>query len=228
MAITFNDYMPIIWNKLKGAGMTDAGAAGMMGNLYAESGCTPYACQPSRPYATCMTYINNVNSQTISEYSFVHRGCSSTGGVASGQGGFGLAQWTYYGRKQKLYDFWHLIGSIGDIYMQCDYLIFELQSDYASVWSTLITTTDVNTASNTVLHDFEKPKDQSSAVEILRQSYSTDIYTAYTGTTPAEPSDPQPSQQDPPSPEPQEPITNFEINNRMPIWMYPMFHVKQL
>lgn len=223
MAITFNDYMPIIWNKLKGAGMTDAGAAGMMGNLYAESGCTPYACQPSRPYSTCMTYIANVDNHTINEYSFVHRGCSSTGGVASGQGGFGLAQWTYYSRKQNLYNFWGSVGSIGDIYMQCNFLIHELQTSYPSVWNVLISTESVNVASNAVLHDFEKPANQSSAVEALRQGYSTEIYTIYNGTTPTEPPTPQPPSVDPPEPEPQDPIQSYEfLNKRLPIWEYPV------
>jgi hypothetical protein len=31
----------IIWNFLKNQGFTNAGAAGMMGNLYAESGLSP-------------------------------------------------------------------------------------------------------------------------------------------------------------------------------------------
>ena len=30
-----------IWNYLKGAGLNDCGAAGLMGNLYAESGLRP-------------------------------------------------------------------------------------------------------------------------------------------------------------------------------------------
>ena len=56
-SVTFNDYMPYIWNTLVQAIGNEKGVAGLMGNLYAESGCTPYACQPDRPYSTCMTYI---------------------------------------------------------------------------------------------------------------------------------------------------------------------------
>ena len=106
MAVSFNDYMPRIWNRLMAVYMNEYAVAGIMGNLYAESGCTPYACQPNRPYATCMTYIGNVDNGTISRYYFSHRGCSKSGGIASGQGGFGLAQWTYYSRKEGLYDYW--------------------------------------------------------------------------------------------------------------------------
>ena len=124
MSVTFNDYMPIIWNYFMRSDKigNEIGVAALMGNLYAESGCTPYACQPSLPYNTCMTYITNVDNHTINEYSFVHRGTSSTGGIANGQGGFGIAQWTYYSRKQELYDFWENAGgSIGSLSMQLDF-----------------------------------------------------------------------------------------------------------
>ena len=36
-----------IWSYLKGQGLTDAGAAGLMGNLYAESGLRPNNLQNS-------------------------------------------------------------------------------------------------------------------------------------------------------------------------------------
>lgn len=232
MAITFNDYMPTIWNYFMRSDKigNETGVAALMGNLYAESGCTPYACQPSHPYSICMTYIANVDSHVISEYSFVHKGTSSTGGVASGQGGFGLAQWTYYSRKQELYGYWENTGgSIGALSMQLDFCYDEMTRKFPSVLSALQGATDLRTASNKVLFDYENPKDKSQAVQDLRYSYSSDIYTRYTGTTPDEPSDPQPSPQDPPSPEPQNPISNSDdTNKRMPIWMYPMFHVKQL
>ena len=75
MAVTFNDYMPTIWNYFMRSDKigNEIGVAALMGNLYAESGCTPYACQPSLPYSTCMIYIANVDNHTINEYSFVDR-----------------------------------------------------------------------------------------------------------------------------------------------------------
>lgn len=223
MAVTFNDYMPTIWNYFMRSDKigNEIGVAALMGNLYAESGCTPYACQPSLPYNTCMIYIANVDNHTINEYSFVHRGTSSTGGVASGQGGFGLAQWTYYTRKQELYDFWENTGgSIGSLSMQLDFCFNEMTRKYAGVLSALRNATDLRSASNTVLFDYENPKNKSGAVQDLRYSYSYDIYSQYAGTTPVEPPTPQPSPDDPPSPEPQDPIQNMD--KRMPIWEYPV------
>lgn len=223
MSVVFNDYMPKIWNTLVAFFGNEIGAAAMMGNLYAESGCTPYACQPSRPYSTCMTYIANVDTHTINEYSFVHRGCSESGGVASGQGGFGLAQWTYYTRKQALYNKWLTYGgSIGDLDLQLSYLEDELLAGYYSVYTEMCNATDLRTASNYVLFNFENPRDKSQAVQDLRYSYSLDIYNQYAGTTPAEPVNPQPSPVNPPSPTPQDPLSDTgNLKHRMPIWMYP-------
>ena len=227
MAVTFNDYMPTIWNYFIRSDKigNEIGVAALMGNLYAESGCTPYACQPSLPYNTCMTYIANVDNHTINEYSFVHRGTSSTGGIANGQGGFGLAQWTYYTRKQELYDWWETVGgSIGSLSMQLDFCFDEMSRRYASVLSALQNATDLRSASNTVLFYYENPENKSQAVQDLRYSYSDDIYTQYAGTTPVEPPTPQPSPIDPPEPEPQDPIQPYDsLNKRLPIWEYPIF-----
>ena len=41
MAISFTSTMKKVWSYLVKHGMTEAGAAGMMGNMYAESGIIP-------------------------------------------------------------------------------------------------------------------------------------------------------------------------------------------
>lgn len=223
MSVSFNDYMPRIWNVLMGAIGNSIGVAALMGNLYAESGCTPYACQPSRSYSTCMTYIGHVDRHEINETGFVHHGCSSTGGVAEGQGGFGLAQWTYYTRKQLLYDYWLTRGgSIGDLDMQLTFLIWELQTNYNLVWNALVNATNIQAASDIVLTQFEKPTDQSQAVKDIRAGYGTDIYNQYNGTTPIEPPTPQPPSPGPPNPDPQPPLELPYKRNKVPIWMYPL------
>lgn len=45
MALTGKNNEEKIWNYLKAQGMTDCGAAGLMGNLYAESGLIPTTCK---------------------------------------------------------------------------------------------------------------------------------------------------------------------------------------
>ena len=222
IAVVFNDYMPQIWNSLMAAIGNATGVAALMGNLYAESGCTPYACQPSLPYSTCMTYIGRVDNNTINKDGFVHHGCSSTGGVASGQGGFGLAQWTYWSRKKKFYEYWvNYGGSIGSLTMQLSYIPIELQTDYPSVWNELVSPTSLNSATDIVLEVYENPKDQSADVHDTRRNYALQFYNQYAGTTPTEPVNPQPPSVDPPEPEPQDPLTNIEVH-KMPIWLYPI------
>ena len=227
--VTFNDYMPRIWNRLVQILGNEIGAAALMGNMYAESGCTPYACQPSRPYSTCMTYINNVDSHAISEWSFVHRGTSVTGGVAQGQGGFGLVQWTYYSRKQNLYDLWetYTTTSIGDLDFQIDFVNWEFNNTHTSTRDALQQATDLRTASNFVLFNYEGPTDKSADVQDTRYNYGLQFYNAYHGTTPVEPPQPAPPPVDPPEPEPQPPIIAASLlEKHMPPWMYPFNRTK--
>lgn len=221
MAVSFNEYMPRIWNRLLSVLGNEYAVAGVMGNLYAESGCTPWACQPSRPYATCMTYISKVDNGTITKSQFCNRGCSANGGVASGKGGFGLAQWTEPSRKEGLYNLWEnsSYSSIGDLDLQLDWLITEL-TNYGLI-SSLQSCTSVREASDIILLQYEKPKDQSESVKQLRESYGVDIYNQYSGSTPIEPPTPTPPP-DPQPPDPQDPIVAIH-KHKMPIWMYPMF-----
>ena len=222
--VIFNDYMPTIWNNLMYEFNNEAGVAGIMGNLYAESGCTPYACQPTRPYNVCMTYISNLNNHTISKSDFVHHGCSATGGVASEQLGFGLAQWTFYTRKDGFYDFMYANGSdISDLNNQIAYVIEEITSN-ATMDNLIRTSTDIDYITDYILAVFENPKDQSEGVKKVRRKYSSQIYQQYTGTTPVEPPHPQPPSTDRSPITPSDSISNTaSVGNRMrekmPLWM---------
>ena len=92
---TFSANENKVWNYLRNQGLTKAGAAGLMGNLKAESGIRSVVYQDSykkRMGWTDQQYVDKVNSGAYSEHSFVHDAI-----------GFGLAQWTYYTRKQALY-----------------------------------------------------------------------------------------------------------------------------
>lgn len=212
--VVFNDYMPTIWNRLMTEFNNETGVAGLMGNLYAESGCTPYACQPQRSYNVCQTYIHNVDTHAISEYNFVHYGCSASGGVASSQLGFGLAQWTYYTRKQGLYTHMYQYGnSIGDLENQISYVIDEISSDSA-MYDIVANATNIDTVSDYILVHYENPSDQSLAVKEKRRDYSTQIYNQYAGTTPIEPINPRP-------PSPFSPIPDAKRSDdaKMPLWM---------
>lgn len=150
------------------------GVAGLMGNLEAESGLHADRVQGDIPYSDfSKTYTKQVDAGTISEYDFVHNGPNG--------GGYGLAQWTFYARKQNLYDMYKIGGykSIGDLSLACNYLWYELQHDFADVLETLKNATSVREASDAVLHDFESPADQSEAVENARAAMGQKFYNLY-------------------------------------------------
>ena len=72
---SYNGNEQFVWNYLRNSGLTKAGAAGMMGNLYAESGINSVIYQNSykgRIGWTDQQYVDYVNSGAYSEYSFVH------------------------------------------------------------------------------------------------------------------------------------------------------------
>lgn len=162
----YNDYIwAVVYNQIG----NEYGTAALMGNLQAESGNIPYRLQGdfSSDYYKSIRYTDNVDSGAIDRTTFIND-----------SKGYGLAQWTYYSRKADLYDYWVNSGasSIGDIGMQVSFLLYELQNSYGSVYIALVNATDIRTASDIVLTQFENPDDQSEAVKIARALNGTIIY----------------------------------------------------
>ena len=170
MALTGKNNEEKIWNYLKAQGMTDCGVAGLMGNLYAESGLIPTNLQNSYEKKlgyTDATYTEAVDSGAYSNF-------------AKDSAGYGLAQWTYWSRKQGLLDYANAAGkSIGDLETQLGYLMKELSGSYKAVLTTLKSATTVKAASNAVLLQFERPADQSAAVQTKRAGYGQTYYDKY-------------------------------------------------
>ena len=159
-----------IWDYLIGKGLSPAGAAGLMGNLYAESGLNPKNLQNT--YEKKLGYTDAAYTAAVDSGAydnFIHDSA-----------GYGLAQWTFWSRKQNLLNFAKAAGkSIGDLDMQLDFLFEELSTGYKSVLSTLKTATAVRTASDSVLLNFERPADQSEAVKTKRAKYGQTYYDKY-------------------------------------------------
>lgn len=155
-------------------GLSAEGAAGLMGNLYAESGLKSNNLQNSfekRLQTTDALYTLAVDAGTYPKSSFVNDSA-----------GYGLAQWTSAGRKKALYEFRMTRGvSISDTQMQLDFLMQELTTSYKAVYTILKGATSVRAASDAVLTRFEMPKDQSEKVKALRASYGTATYNRCAG-----------------------------------------------
>ena len=170
MSSIINANSKIIWNFLASYGFSECGVAGLMGNLYAESGLNPINLENTGNAELGMTdeyYTSCVDNCTYSN--FITDGC-----------GYGLAQWTWHTRKRYLYEFVKSFGlSIGDLTGQLKYLVVELKNHYPTVYNTLVTTNSIKEASNIVLTEFECPADMSDKVKNLRASYAQEYYNAY-------------------------------------------------
>ena len=160
-----------IWDYLAGKGLNACAVAGLMGNLYAESGLNSCNLQNS--------YNKSLNMTDAQYTAAVDNG--SYGNFVKDKAGYGLAQWTYHTRKQALFDYAKKAGaSIGSLDMQLAFLWDELQG-YKSVISTLKGAGSVRAASDAVLLGFEKPADQSEAVQKKRAEYGEAYYKKYAG-----------------------------------------------
>ena len=104
--------------------------------------------------------------------------------------GYGLPQWTYWSLKQDFLNYVKNKGkSIGDGEIQMEFLAHQLSTDFASVWNTLKNATSILEASNAVLLKFERPADQSAAVQTKRAELGKVYYDKYASKT----STPQPN-----------------------------------
>ena len=182
MALKGNTREEQIWNFLKTEIGNDYGAAGLMGNLHAESGLNPQnlenLCErrlkeAGKSYCTDETFTSAVDNGTIGREEFLHP-------LPNKQYGYGLAQWTSAGRKAGLYDLVKSKGkSIGDLETQLEFLCYELRNSYKSVLSILKSATGIKEASDVVLIKFENPKNKSDSVKNERAGYCQTFFDKY-------------------------------------------------
>lgn len=158
-----------IWNFFKDKGLNDYAVAGIMGNLFAESGLRANNLQNTYSKKFRMTDEQYTAAVDNGTYTNFIKDCA----------GYGLAQWTYWSRKQALYNYCNDKGtSIGDIDMQLEFLWTELQG-YSRVMKVLKSATSIKGASDIVLLEFEKPADTSASVQKKRASYGERYYNKY-------------------------------------------------
>jgi hypothetical protein len=162
-----------IWNYLKGKGLNDYAIAGVIGNLYAESGLLPNNLQnsyESKLGYTDATYTAAVDNGTYAKF-------------ITDSAGYGLAQWTYSTRKSNLLKQAQAQKvSIGDLGIQLDFLWSEMQT-YTNLMNTLKSAKTVKAASDSMLLEFEKPANQSESVKNTRSNYGQKYYDKYATKT---------------------------------------------
>ena len=158
-----------IWNFLMTEFQNPYGVAGLMGNLYAESGLNPINLENT--YNKKLNMTDEEYTKAVDEGKYAN--------FAKDSAGYGLAQWTYSSRKLNLLTHIKTKGvSIGDLEGQLEFLIKELKA-YTGVYSILNNAKTVEEASTVVLTKYERPANQSDAVKTKRASYGQKYFEAY-------------------------------------------------
>lgn len=165
-----------IWDTLYKIIKNQYGVAGVMGNMYAESGLKSNNLDDffqSRFGYTDESYTAAVDNGTYTNF-------------ANDSSGYGLVQWTFWAIKQDLYDYAKSKkASIGDVKMQIECLCKQLSGERVSsewkksVWEVLLNAKSVSEASTTFLLKFERPADTSNRMIRLRASYAQTYYDRY-------------------------------------------------
>ena len=132
-------------------GMTPTGALAMLGNLKEESGLE--SCRLQGDFTSdrwkSRDYVAKVDSGVISDESF-----------ARAAKGFGLAQWTFWSRKQGLLSYCKRSGvSVGNENAQCGYIVAELRAEYPTLWSFLCSCGEdqIYDATRRICLEYERP-----------------------------------------------------------------------
>ncbi len=203
--ISFNEtYAKYCWERMLDLIGNEIGTAALLGNWVRESYMLPMIVQGDtlNNYSYSVDYTAKVDAGTITREQFTRSGPRG--------GGYGLAQWTYYTRKEGLYDTHTSTGkSIGSAYVGCEWAKKELQTGYTSTLTELQNATDLYVATGYVMRHYEQPADQSDAAQNRRYLSAQDVYELCHGTPPS----PDPPDPDPPTP----PIYTAR---KMPLWMY--------
>ena len=158
----------LIWKFLKQNGFNDYGAAGLMGNLHAESALNPLNLQNTHERKLGMTDTEYTAAVDSGKYTdFVHDGA-----------GYGIMQLTYWSRKQAYLNYVKTRGkSIGDLGAQLEFMIQELNQ--YGLLNKLKQATSVESASTLVLLQYERPADQSATAKQRRAGYGEVYYKQF-------------------------------------------------
>lgn len=138
------------------------GAAGIVGNLYYESGVLPNRVQGSAPN-TPMRSTNFDDEMTdFTPAQIMNRDSDAKRGPKLG--GIGLAQWTWWTRRQGLFEYEYEGRKLGpeilfDMDAQIDFLVSELSSSTFAPVENVVRDpkASVHDAADAVLYGFERP-----------------------------------------------------------------------
>ena len=159
-----------MYQKFRQAGITEAGACALLGNIQHESAFIANNVEDGRGY-TDEAYTAMVDDGRITRNSFIHDAI-----------GYGYAQWTYYSRKTLMYDYFkHRGKSIGDSDTQIAFLIWEMEHYFQSIWKLLRTSNDLQECTRELLYKWENPAEKENNMR-NRYASAQQFYRQFAGT----------------------------------------------
>lgn len=175
MALCGNTVEEMIWNYLISKGLNQYGVAGLMGNLYKESGLRSNNLENT--YSARLGYSDEEYTTAVDNGTYTN--------FVNDRAGYGLAQWTYPSRKDNLLKYANACSvSISELEMQLGFLYKELSESYKAVLRVLTNATNILEASNAVLFDFERPARQDTEVQNERAAAGQVYYDTFAKEVP--------------------------------------------
>lgn len=156
-----------ILSTLVRGGMTPIAACAMGGNMMCESNMQADIAQRGMTTLTDAEYTEAADAGTIN---FVYDAI-----------GYGLCQWTYYARKQRLLEYAKSMGaSVGDEETQVNFCLKELRGEYPALWEYLTTAQDLYDAAARICKEYERPAvnniaDRANAGNALYMQYGSQL-----------------------------------------------------
>lgn len=147
------------------------GVAGVIGNMFAESGLRPNNLQNAYEKPLNLTddeYTKAVDNGSYTKDDFVND-----------RAGYGICQWTHPDRKKGLYEYMQSrVLRIDNLTGQLGYMWQEVEQ-IPGLLSKLNNAKTVREASDTFMLEFEKPADQSEANRETRARYGERYYAEF-------------------------------------------------
>ena len=162
-----------IWNFFIEKFNNPYGVSALMGNLYVESKLEPMDLQGSYRRKFNMTsaeYTEAVDNGIYTKDQFIHDSA-----------GYGLVQWTYWSRKEGLYDLSASKGtSIADLDTQLEYIMIELPK-YKTVYNAILNAEDIRSTSDIIAIRYENPQHTEEEYLQYRAECGQMFFDKFTG-----------------------------------------------
>ena len=153
------------------AGFTKEAACALLANLQAESALKPNNLEDTKNDRLGMTdeqYTADVDNGSYRNF-------------VNDSAGYGLAQWTWWTRKQNMLAFARSYGtSIGDLGMQIDFLFKEMQESFPAIWNIMKSSHDLEYLVHELLWKWENPTEKENNMK-TRLAYAQGWYQKYSG-----------------------------------------------